>query len=192
MSDITAIILAGGKGKRFDNQAKGLLKYDDRNFMEVITEELSKVTNDIIISANTTDYNYLNYPVYPDIIPDKGPMGGLFTGLTVSKNQTNLVIACDMPFISSDFLYDLSRQLQDYDAVIPITSNRKHPLYGCYSKNCIYQIHHLLRKNILKMQDLFNFLSIKYIEIDEPLSTQNIKQVSNINTLEDYNKIINS
>ncbi|MGR3311701.1 MAG: molybdenum cofactor guanylyltransferase, partial [Candidatus Brocadiales bacterium] len=80
---MTAIILAGGKNVRMGGRNKAFLKIGDKSFIEHQIERLQRVFDEVIISARTPEaYSHLNLPIATDIIPDKGPMGGIYSGLT--------------------------------------------------------------------------------------------------------------
>ncbi len=82
----TGIILAGGKSSRM-GEDKGLVLLNGKPMIQYVIEALKGVVSDIIIISNNASYNKFGIPVYPDIIKDKGPVGGIFTGLHHSKTQ---------------------------------------------------------------------------------------------------------
>ncbi|MBI5308885.1 MAG: molybdenum cofactor guanylyltransferase [Planctomycetes bacterium] len=84
--EVTAIILAGGKSQRMGSN-KALLKYGDTTFIERQIARLSKIFHEIILSANDASiYAHLPLPVVPDVIPGKGPLGGICAGIMRATN----------------------------------------------------------------------------------------------------------
>src|SRR3990167_7393360 len=141
MKRITAIILAGGKSSRmgFD---KAFLRIRHRPIIADILDKLKNIFDEILIvispsrafgySANSTDLR-----VVSDVFPEKGPLGGIYTGLLNSKTKYNFVAACDMPFLNAALIRYLVEHKGDYDIIIPKMGKEFHPLFGIYSKNCI-------------------------------------------------------
>lgn len=183
---MTGIILAGGKSKRFGRD-KAFVYINDKPFIEVSVAKLSKVFDEILIvvnNRNKKDFEYLGINIVTDIIPEKGPMGGIHTGLINSKSEYNFITACDMPFLNEETIKDIICDVRGYDTVVPRTGNRLHPLYAVYSKKCIPVLEENIKNNKLKLIDVLNELKTKYIDIKKEE-----KSFINVNTKEDYEKI---
>src|SRR3954447_5197806 len=116
----TAIILAGGKSSRMGTN-KALLDLNGRMVIEGIVEKLEKTVDEIIIVTNTfADYEFLKLPMVEDKWKDMGPLAGIEAGLNASKTEHNLIVACDMPFISVELgKYLLSCLEEEYQVVVP-------------------------------------------------------------------------
>src|SRR3989338_5642445 len=103
---MTAIVLAGGKATRMGGRNKAFLKIGGKTIIENLLDKLNPIFGKILIIANVpAQFNqslvtsYQNTKIISDIIPEKGPLGGIYTGLMTSRAKFNFVIACDMPFI---------------------------------------------------------------------------------------------
>ena len=97
---ISCIILAGGKGNRFNNKDKGLILLDKKPLIEHILERIRPQVDDIIISANRNTDIYKNYST--KVIPDKeqdysGPLTGIAACIPECEHDWILVIPCDIP-----------------------------------------------------------------------------------------------
>ena len=87
------------------------------------------VANELaIVAADTNRYSALGVPVWADLIPDSGPLGGIYTALVNATSSHTLVVASDMPFVSASFLKYLVRIGQDVDVAIPQTTDSYRPL----------------------------------------------------------------
>lgn len=154
-SDILGVVLAGGKSKRFGR---------DKTFLaEGIVPVLSGIFDKVVI-------------VTEDIIPDKGPLGGIYTALVQSSEPYVFIAACDMPFLKAQVIRDIIDNIDGFD----IAAARGNPLCAVYSKNCIHVIKEALDKGELKVQGIFSRLNTKVIDID--------KEIVNINTQEEYER----
>ena len=76
-NDITGIILCGGKSSRMQT-IKALLKLGNKTIVKIILEEMKKVLDVVLISANECDdFSSLNIPIVKDIQENRGPLSGI-------------------------------------------------------------------------------------------------------------------
>lgn len=190
MKEITGIILAGGKSLRMGSD-KGMMLLKGKKFIEYIIEAIRPVTNRIIIIANNENYNYLGYPIYKDIIKDCGPMGGIYTGLTYSETEKNLVVSCDIPFISEELLNYIIRNGDDCEIAIPEHDGKIEPLCALYSKNCTTKFKGLIEKNKFKMKEAIDYFKVKKLPLSKEQSFYSEELFFNINTLLELEKLEN-
>ena len=191
MIDVTGIILAGGVSRRLGYRNKALLEIDGKSIIEHVIEALSGATENIVLITNSPgDYEFLGLPMFRDIIPDSGSLGGIYTGLRLSKTHYNLVIACDMPFIKPHLLLSLIRNSKGYDVGVPMTPDGYHPTCAVYSRNCIDAIEAQIVARHLKITDFFPHVKVRTLDLQTlcPLCDANI--FFNINTEEDYMKAL--
>lgn len=150
------ILLAGGKSTRM-GQDKGLLMLQGKPMVQHILEVVAPLPCPIIIIANQPAYQAFNYPVFADIIPDCGPMGGIYTGLVHSERDHNLVLACDMPSVQLDAIQHLTaRHSENHGVTVGAIAARLEPLFAVYSKNCLPSLEDALHNGAYKMQDYLN------------------------------------
>ena len=189
--NITGIILAGGKSSRM-GQDKGLMQFNGQSFIEHAVQIVKDICDNVIIIANQNGYERLSIPVYADIIKDKGPAAGIYTGLHYSKTQYNLVVGCDMPFLSSEFLgYLLSQIDEKADAIVPEYENKSQPLCAVYSKGCLYQFEQSIQNGQLKMREIIGQLHTKHVVIDKTAGFYSPNLFTNINTHKELETIKN-
>jgi len=108
---ISCIILAGGRGKRFNQEDKGLLILDDKPLIEHILGCIKPQVDDIVISANRNIEAYERYVprVMPDLYDDfQGPLTGIATCLPECQHEWILVIPCDMPKLPGNLVEKLN------------------------------------------------------------------------------------
>jgi len=187
--DVTAIILAGGKSSRMGKD-KGLMELNGQKLVNRVLNVVQQVCKNVFIISNQPGYENLNTPVYGDILKHKGPIGGLHAGLTYSNTPYNLLLACDMPHISTDLLKYLLKNLDgDEDAVVPQHRAQPEPLCAIYSKSCLQELENLINANQLKMQEALTCLNVKYVAIDNTLPFYSSQLFMNINTLNEFEKL---
>lgn len=186
--DITAIILAGGKSSRMGSD-KGLLCLNGTPMISHIIYVLEEMKLPIIIISNNIEYNQFGYPVYEDIIKEKGPAGGILTGLSNSTTETNLVISCDSPFISAELLNFLLKNHDTNTITFPKHNDKIHPLIGVYSKNCYTTFEKSIEQNNLKIREIIKSLHPQIINLEESLIPNISRNLSNINNPSELKKL---
>ncbi|MCK4437169.1 molybdenum cofactor guanylyltransferase [bacterium] len=187
---MTAVILAGGENKR-TGLNKALLKLNGQSLMETIIGKLRNLFKEVIIvSSYPREYERLNLKVVKDLIPQKGPLGGIYSGLSSSKSSHSFVVACDMPFINPDLIRYMKVRIDNSDVLIPMTREGYEPLHAFYSKNCLDVIRKQLDSEAsLKIVDFFDQVKVKYIEEEEVRKFDpDGLSFFNINTSGDLNK----
>ncbi|MBP2243208.1 molybdopterin-guanine dinucleotide biosynthesis protein A [Cytobacillus eiseniae] len=159
----TGIIMAGGKSSRMGTN-KALLKIGEATVIEKIVAELQKTVSNIIIVTNKfEDYEFLDLPMVKDIWTDMGPLAGIHAGLHASTTVKNLVVACDMPFISAQLGDILLRLLDEHDAAVPRISGQLHPLFAAYRKEVHEEINQSLQREELRIRLFFQKVNTKIV-----------------------------
>ncbi len=102
-SDITGIILAGGKSSRFGSN-KALYPIGEKSMLQRSVELLQPFCHEVYISGDCEEYAQHGVKCMPDKIADIGPLGGIYTALKQCSTPYLLFLTCDMPFLSPKFI----------------------------------------------------------------------------------------
>jgi len=103
-----------------------------------------------------------------DLYPGKGPLGGIYTGLLASQSLHSIVVACDMPFLSTELLRYMIEQCGDFDAVVPrLGEGMAEPLHAIYSKSCLEKMKRWLEHNQLGVHSFLKTVRVRYVEREE-------------------------
>ena len=117
---------------------KALLEFGDQLLIQHVLTRLDGMAQEIIITTNHPEgYHFLGLPLFADIIPERGALGGLYTALHAATYPLVAVVACDMPFASPVILQRCRDQLvanADVDAVLPSTEYGLEPLHAVYRR----------------------------------------------------------
>jgi molybdopterin-guanine dinucleotide biosynthesis protein A len=188
---VSCIILAGGKNARMGRE-KAYLRIGERTIIEEQRDALGRIFDEIIIVANTQDYfKNIDAKVVTDIIPDSGPLGGLYSGLAVSSNIHSFLIACDMPFINLELIDYMLKQIGENDIVIPLSSKGVETLFAIYSLNCLETIRRQIEFRKLKLLDILNYFKVRHISQEEVEKFDpNEFSFFNVNRPKDYEKAL--
>ena len=190
---MNAVILVGGKSSRMGTN-KAFLELKGKTFIELQIELLREMFDEIFISANTSsEYEYLNLPIFKDVYPGKGPLGGIYTSLINSSSLHTFMLACDMPFVEPELIKHLKDLTKEYDVVIPKSEKGLEPLHAFYSKNCIDPIKRSLDENNLRIISFFPHVNVKVVELGSLASSARFKDsIKNLNTMDDYKDVTNN
>lgn len=188
---MNAIILAGGKSSRFGSD-KALYKLEDKPMLLNIIEKLNPLFNKIYVVGNKKQHGLKDVEFLTDEIPNKGPLGGLYTGLKASNSNFNYLQACDMPFVCKDYLEYIQNYIHEnkgYDAYIPERNGYLEPFVGIYRKKIQAEALDLINENKLNFDNLFDEINIKIIKEEEIKRIGDLDRIFfNINKKEDLNR----
>ena len=116
---MNAVIIVGDKSSRMGSN-KAFLKLKGKTFIELQIELLREMFDEIFISANTpSEYEYLSLPIFKDICPGKGPLGGIYTSLINSSSFHTFMLAWDMPLVRPELIKRRKELLKEYVVVMP-------------------------------------------------------------------------
>jgi len=184
-TDITGIIIAGGKSSRMGSD-KGFIILNGKPFVTHIIDTMKPLVNEIIIVSDNEEYNKFGYKRVDDLVKNSGPIAGLHSGLKHSKTEYNLVLSCDVPLIKTFILQQLVDALNEhYDMIQLQSKNKIMPLIAIYKKYCEDSFKDLLDKGEKRLRTAVEQLNTKTITIDP----QYDHYVKNINTMAQLKEI---
>lgn len=135
--EITAVILAGGKSRRFGSD-KTLYLIEGRTMAERAAEMVRPLVKEILISVERPGkFKIPQTREVVDIYKETGPMGGIYTGILSAKTEKCIVLAGDMLNVDKTLTIKLRKLAETYPLVIPKMDGRLEPLYGIYSKELL-------------------------------------------------------
>lgn len=190
LSSMTGVILAGGKNRRIGTN-KAFLVVDGSRIIDRTVGIFKGIFEEVIIVTNDPlAYLDQNVTIVTDILPDKGALGGLYTGLFFASHSRAFVCACDMPFIDVKFIEYLIRQGESYDIVSPNAGDGLQPMHSVYDRKCLPAIKRLLDQGKLKITDVYKSVKTLTIrgDIIETFDREK-KMFLNVNTLDDLQAI---
>jgi len=112
--NITAVVLAGGKGRRLEGQDKGLVLFKDKALIQHVIERIQPQVGNIIINANRNHETYerYGYLVLSDEMSDfQGPLSGFASAMKKVKTDYIITVPCDGPSLPLDLVSRLLSKL---------------------------------------------------------------------------------
>ncbi|MBZ0306775.1 MAG: molybdenum cofactor guanylyltransferase [Anaerolineae bacterium] len=163
---VSAAILAGGQSRRMGTD-KSLVLLDGKPLIRHVIDRLEPLAIPMIIITNQPEkYVQFALPLFKDVIPDRGSLGGLYSAVSYSQTDYILCVACDMPFLNTDLLHFLIAQRQGHDAIVPRIGERTEGLHAVYQKNCLPFMQRQVEQQRLKIAECLAQLNVKWV--DEP------------------------
>jgi molybdopterin-guanine dinucleotide biosynthesis protein A len=149
-TSVAAAILAGGKARRLGGTVKSTLVLDGSTIIDRQLAALRLVADPIfVVAPDPAPFASLGLRVVPDVVPDCGALGGIYTAIVSSPCPRTLVIAGDLPFLSVALLERLVRNTLA-DVVVPRGPRGFEPLCAVYSIACAEPIRRRLEGGSLK------------------------------------------
>jgi molybdopterin-guanine dinucleotide biosynthesis protein A len=191
-------IQAGGGSTRFGTD-KALVKLGGKTMLERTGELLSGVCGGVLVVAPRGKYGNAAWPVITDGWPGQGPLGGILTALQYSGKTEQvsnspaaswaLILSCDMPFLTRDFLAFLSERasLSDAQVVVPESANGLEPLCACWRTSAQGELQCAFEDGVRKVTEAMKRLPMEVL--DEPVWKRfdnRTRLFWNMNTPEDY------
>ncbi len=127
-SQITGLVLAGGRGSRMGGVDKGLQAYRGMPLAMHALLRLGPQVGELMVNANRNlaAYESLGAPVWPDALPDyPGPLAGFLTGLERCTTPFLATVPCDSPHFPEDLVARLAARLEADDAELAMAATRE-------------------------------------------------------------------
>jgi molybdopterin-guanine dinucleotide biosynthesis protein A len=122
--------------------------------------------DDVLIVTNTPAlYGFLGVPMVPDVYPDHGSLGGIYSGLAAAGGEAAFTVACDMPFLHPDVARLVVERAGEGDVVIPRVGQQLETMHAVYAKACLPHIEARLKAGRLKIVGFFE--DVRVVEIGE-------------------------
>jgi molybdopterin-guanine dinucleotide biosynthesis protein A len=184
---LSAAILAGGRASRFGGVDKGALVIGGRSIRERQLQELTTLTDDIMLVGGSGPT-----PLWParhvaDRVADSGPLGGLDAALWSARHDVVAIVACDMPFVTARFLAYLRQFADQSDAIVPRTDRGYHPLCAVYTRACQDAVARRLAEGRLAMVGLLNEVACHVVTASDIAAFGDpARLLANVNTPAEY------
>ncbi len=185
-SDVTGVILTGGKSTRMGRD-KAALSIHGQPLFERVHQALAQVCTQLQIAGKRPDTAPADLPCFADTYPGSS-LGGLHNALVNAATEWVLVLPCDLPCPSPQLLQTLLAQRDGVQAVIPRTRYGVEPLIACYHREILPQIETRLQKNQLRLIDLPDNMKIRYLE-EQDLPSGWRRALINLNRPQDIERL---
>lgn len=186
MSGVSAIVLAGGQGRRMGGVDKGLQLLRGKPMVAWVIERLSPQVAEILVNANQ---NLDQYAAYGHrVIPDEiggfaGPLAGLHAGLKAAREALVVTVPCDSPFLPTDLVSRLQKSLGEKDLAVAKTGDQPHPVFSLMKRRVRESLEAFLASGGRKIDAWYSALKVVEVSFDDEADA-----FRNINTLEELRR----
>lgn len=172
-------------------QNKALMPFLGRPLIARVVERVRPLAGELIVTTNEPQtLTFLNLPLFTDLLPGTGALGGLYTALAAASHPFVAVVACDMPFANPDLLQAQLAELQntEADVVIPRLEDGYEPFHAVYRREpCLEAIAAALDAGQRRMISWFP--SVKVLAWEEAELRRydpDLLAFENVNTAEEF------
>ncbi len=155
--DITAVILAGGQGRRMGGQDKGLLEFNGKPLVSILIDRLEHQSVAILINANRNHERYqsFGYPVINDQLEGyQGPLAGFASAMSAAATDYILTLPGDSPLLVEDYVARFIASCEQNNS----------PIIVAHDGERLQPVHALIKVDLLP--DLQRFLASGDRKID--------------------------
>jgi molybdopterin-guanine dinucleotide biosynthesis protein A len=192
-NNILAVVLAGGKSKRF-GEDKNQIKLGDKTLLEHVLFKINNKFEEILIvsSHNLEIKKSENITIIPDCFDDFGPLAGVLSSMKwVKENQKQYkwvaTFPSDTPFFDISIIEEYKKRINISDSSLYFikSNNKRHNIFGLWSIDLLDALEDDLKNNnFRKVEDWADKIGVKTIDIE----VNEFDPFFNINTKEDFEK----
>lgn len=177
---VTAVILAGGKGRRYAGTDKGLMTFNGQPLIKHILTAITPQVESVLINANRNleTYEKFGFPVIQDNLEDfQGPLAGFAVALQNARSDYVVTLPCDGPFIPQDYVKRLITALQTENSEIAVAHDgiRLQPVHALLPVNLLDSLMRFLQSGDRKIDRWYASHRMALADYsDQPESFKNI------------------
>jgi molybdopterin-guanine dinucleotide biosynthesis protein A len=186
---IGGAILAGGASKRFNGVIKAKIAIDGRSIISRILDAFNCIFEEKLIVTNTPG-DFTEFAdtciIFGDRYLNKGPLGGIHSALNETSMEAVFIVGGDMPFLDEEIILRQIKyfEMNNCDAVIPVTGQNIEPLHGIYKKSILGLLEDYLKSdNNCSIREFFKEINICYFTVEDSEKTR--MAFTNINSPSD-------
>lgn len=188
MLDVDGFILVGGESSRM-GEDKSRLLVNGKTTVSLIAEALRPVTASIRIVGSHSEPSKDSLPNIPDLQNKWGPLGGIQAALRAGRSKFCVVVACDLPFVTTELFARLLSSREISDAIVPMQKDgRPQPLCAVYQREpCLVATENAIADNQHSPRAMLDRVRTRYIAFDELTNLPGSDHFFfNLNRPEDY------
>jgi molybdopterin-guanine dinucleotide biosynthesis protein A len=163
-------VLSGGASSRFGSD-KALARLGGTTMLERMCELLRTVAEDVRVVAPSAKYGGEKEVIVPDRWPGEGPLGGIITALEDAWSRDAsathcLILSCDMPFLSAEWLEYLCAYAAHREAqiVAPRSKQGLEPLCACWRTRAAEPLRKLFEGGVRKVTEVFRHTETEILD----------------------------
>ena len=195
---VRGFVLAGGASRRFGRD-KALVEFDGEPLISRLCRVLqSATTSNVRIVGDPAKYGHSGIECIADRWPGEGPLGGIVTALEASdaspeRSSWSLIIGCDMPFLTNDWLRYLAARgtASKAEVVVPESNYGLEPLCTCWRMSAAPVLKRAFNGGVRRVTEAMKQLSMEVLDAADWKRFDNFDRLFwNMNTPTDHQEAI--
>jgi molybdopterin-guanine dinucleotide biosynthesis protein A len=183
-------ILAGGRARRFGGTDKTALHVGGMTVLERQLAAARPLTTDILLVGSRRTTMPPDVRAIADRVSGAGPLAGLDAALHAARDPVVVLLAGDMPGITTALLEYLAAGASGAEAVVPSTERGYHPLCAAYTRDAAAAVADALARGEHRMLDLLAHLRVRTVGPEELARIgRPDRLLANLNTAADLNEL---
>ena len=185
ISDVTGVLLAGGKSRRMGQDKRLLTVGEETLYARSLSVLRAIFEQVVVVVAQDSPLVASEAPVLRDLIPECGSLGGLYTGLKQAGTEWVFAVACDMPFLDPGTIRHFIGLKGEGDVLMAKLENGFHPMHALYHRNCLPVMESLIKARDFKIHRLADHPALRVrVVMPEELRRLDLQERSfyNVNT----------
>jgi molybdopterin-guanine dinucleotide biosynthesis protein A len=163
--EVTGAVLIGGKSRRLGRD-KVLLPFGGKPLAAHMHDLLKELFQEVLLIGHPRpELMAMGLTLIPDLVPDKGVLGGIYTALITATTPYVFIAGADMPFLTPSLISTILGFRHSADAVIPRGPRGLEPLCAAYSKSCVDVMEKNLRDGTLKIMAALENMTVLSPEV---------------------------
>jgi molybdopterin-guanine dinucleotide biosynthesis protein A len=191
ITQITGLILAGGRGSRMGNVDKGLQSFRGAPMILHAIMRMSPQTGSLMINANQNlgPYEGFGLPVWPDQLSGfEGPLAGIQTGLMHCETEYMVTAPCDSPFLPDDLVSRLANAIGEADVAVAVTDDgerrQPHPVFCLMKASLLPHLTQFLQEGGRKIGAWYRSLDFVEVVFPDEIAFRNINTLEELRQFE--------
>ena len=163
--ELSVVIQAGGESRRMGRN-KSLVPFLGAPMIQRVCDRMAGLGDELIVTANQPgELAFLGLACFPDLLADRGALGGLYTALFHARSPLVAVVACDMPFVNPGLLRFARAQAAGADVVLPRSAEGLEPLHAVYRREtCLPAVREALEAGKWRVDSWFAQARVRILE----------------------------
>ncbi len=159
--------MAGGRSSRMKFN-KAFAQVGGKPVIQIIIDKLQPIFQELMIISNEPQlFTSFGLPIFQDVYPYLGPVGGIHSALVNASFDQMFILGCDMPFMNMQLVDYMLGKINNYDSVVPEIDSYLQPLAAVYNRSCLPIFSECLEHDKLKLTLIFSELNALVLKEDE-------------------------
>jgi molybdopterin-guanine dinucleotide biosynthesis protein A len=175
-------VLVGGRSSRMGLNKARLPVDSHLVLVESVANKVANIAGNVALIGDPAAYIDLAFECIPDLRRGLGPLAGIEAALALERGQLNVIVACDMPGLKSEWLARLLAAADASDRLCFAAedlSGRVHPLCAVYRAGCLPVVRRALDSGHLRLLEVIDILQSEIVKLDDI--------IDNVNTPDEWN-----